>query len=123
MKLGAVTIAASWNIEVDSVFGCHRVSDRIDRDGYALLADGRRAHRVIYEARVGPIPAGRVLDHLCRRRWCCNPLHLEPVTQNENEMRKKWRRRAMRVVCPQGHPMNVNGTVTPEGGRVCRSCK
>lgn len=46
-----------------------------------------RAHRAAYVAWVGPIPAGLDLDHLCRVRTCCNPLHLEPVTRLENVRR------------------------------------
>ncbi len=42
------------------------------------------AHRVIYEQYKGPIPAGLLLDHLCRNRICVNPDHLEPVTNTEN---------------------------------------
>lgn len=56
-------------------------------NGYGRL--GRRptwhlAHRYAYEQAVGPIPEGLVLDHLCSVRLCCNPAHLEPVTQAEN---------------------------------------
>ncbi|MGN6757145.1 MAG: HNH endonuclease [Thermomicrobiales bacterium] len=43
-----------------------------------------RAHRVAYEIEYGPIPAGLVLDHLCRNRACCNPSHMEVVTRGEN---------------------------------------
>jgi hypothetical protein len=45
------------------------------------------AHRVAYEAAVGPIPEGLEIDHLCRNRACCNPAHLEPVTHQENIQR------------------------------------
>lgn len=44
-------------------------------------------HRVVYEALVGPIPRGLILDHTCRVRWCCNPAHLEPVTVRVNTHR------------------------------------
>lgn len=42
------------------------------------------AHRLVYEHLIGPIPDGLQLDHLCRNTCCCNPEHLEPVTQKEN---------------------------------------
>jgi HNH endonuclease len=41
-------------------------------------------HRIAYRYVVGPIPKGMHLDHLCRRRICCRPDHLEPVTPREN---------------------------------------
>jgi HNH endonuclease len=44
-------------------------------------------HRFAYEQLVGPIPAGLVLDHLCRHRLCVNPNHLEPVT-NADDLRR-----------------------------------
>ena len=42
------------------------------------------AHRIAYQYLVGPIPPGKHLDHLCRRRECLRPSHLEPVTPREN---------------------------------------
>jgi hypothetical protein len=41
-------------------------------------------HRIAYEYLREPIPKGKHLDHLCRRRACCRPSHLEPVTPREN---------------------------------------
>jgi hypothetical protein len=58
--------------------------------GYGLISiDGKvqLAHRVAYEAANGPIPAGMVIDHLCRVRNCVKPEHLEVVTVAENNLR------------------------------------
>ena len=44
-------------------------------------------HRLVWTLLVGPIPRGKVLDHTCRVRICCNPDHLEPVTGKENTYR------------------------------------
>ncbi len=57
------------------------------RAGYGRFpVDGQEqyAHRYMYERVNGPIPAGYVLDHLCRNTLCVNPDHLEPVKQVEN---------------------------------------
>lgn len=54
----------------------------------------RSAHRVSYERRVGPIPDGLEIDHLCRVKMCINPAHLEPVTPLENQRRKHEYNRA-----------------------------
>lgn len=48
---------------------------------------GRLAHRIMYEAEIGPIPPGLTIDHLCRNRGCVNPQHMEPVTRGENVRR------------------------------------
>lgn len=58
--------------------------------GYGQFHDGTRlvyAHRWAYEALVGPIPEGLVIDHLCTTPPCVNPVHLEPVTQAVNVQR------------------------------------
>lgn len=50
---------------------------------------GGRAHRVVYEMIVGPIPEGLELDHACRNVSCVNPGHLEPVTHAVNMRRRR----------------------------------
>jgi len=52
----------------------------------------QRAHRVAWELYYRRrIPVGLQVDHLCRVRLCCNPLHLEVVTQAENMRRaREW---------------------------------
>lgn len=54
------------------------------------------AHRVAYEAFIGPIPDGLTIDHLCRVTLCINPAHLEPVTFSENTRRENYARAAAR---------------------------
>lgn len=44
----------------------------------------RLAHRVAFEALVGPVPAGFELDHTCHVRNCVNPSHLRIVTRKQN---------------------------------------
>jgi hypothetical protein len=113
-------------IERDPVFGCHLWTGRTDRDGYGTLwsplAGARQAHRAVYLELVGPVEAGLVLDHLCRRRRCVRPAHLEPVTGAENDLRRSWAHRARRATCPRGHTLST-ALVTPEGGRLCRTCQ
>jgi hypothetical protein len=63
---------------------------RENRNGYSRVRwQGKElmAHRLSYEAHVGPIPDGLLLDHKCRMRPCINPAHLEPVTVRENTLR------------------------------------
>jgi hypothetical protein len=60
------------------------------------------AHRYAYECLVGPIPAGYVLDHVCRERLCVNPAHLEAVTVEENARRGNRPRSATNGVRPVG---------------------
>jgi hypothetical protein len=71
----------------------------IDDSGYGrCLFRGRptaKAHRVVYELHRGPIPKGRVLDHLCAMPACVNPDHLESVTQAENIARGYRRERRL----------------------------
>lgn len=55
------------------------------------------AHRIAYEYLIGPIPDGKMLDHLCHtrdpecpggdsdpHRKCCNPRHADPTSAREN---------------------------------------
>ncbi len=118
-------MSSQISYEVDPTFGCHLWTGKRAQDGYPVIWRGKRpssAHRIAYELELGPIADGMVLDHLCRRRDCINHVHLEPVTQSENEKRKSWRYRSKRKSCKNGHDLRVTGVVTPEGGKVCRQC-
>jgi hypothetical protein len=77
---------------------------------------------------VGPIPENMVLDHLCRNRCCCNPAHLEPVTQKVNTHRARaWMAGAEfqrnKTHCKNGHPYSGDNLRTcKDGKRACRAC-
>jgi hypothetical protein len=53
----------------------------------------RAVHRLMFLVFHGPIPDGKQIDHTCNNRCCCNPDHLEAVTQSEN-MRRAFERRS-----------------------------
>lgn len=109
--------------------GCWQWHGAHIRNGYSAFSTGRMqlGHRVAYEALVGQIPEGLVVDHLCRNRSCVNPDHLEPVTIRENLMRGQTpaAANAAKTHCPQGHPL-VGGNLLPsklrQGKRCCRTC-
>lgn len=82
-----------------------------------------RGHRVMYEALVGPVPEGLVIDHLCRVRHCVNPEHLEPVTRKENLRRGRNHNRD-KTHCLKGHPFDEENTYQRSSGRRgCRACQ
>jgi hypothetical protein len=81
-----------------------------------------RIHRASYELHVGPIPEGLVIDHLCCVKACCNPAHLEAVTDEENRRRAKVLRQPP-THCRHGHELSgSNLRIEPRGSRVCRAC-
>lgn len=86
--MGDVLDRMAPKITVDGV-GCWVWTASL-RDGYGQVRVGssvRSAHRVMYEQLVGPVADGLDLDHLCRRRECVNPDHLEQVTRRDNLLR------------------------------------
>jgi hypothetical protein len=96
--------------------------------GYGVIrrrGKDTKAHRAIYEAAVGPVPDGMVLDHLCRNRACFNPFHLEPVTGKENTLRGESfaAQNARKRHCPKGHEFSPENTLIERGARVCLQCK
>lgn len=109
------------SVQSDSVYGCWRWRGELDADGYGRIG-AQRAHRLIWQLATGAELGDQELDHVCRRRDCVRPSHLEAVTRSENELRKRWRYRVRRKSCPAGHELFVAGRRTPEGGIVCRRC-
>lgn len=92
----------------------------------------RLAHRWAYEHFRGPIPDGLVLDHLCRTPACCNPDHLEAVTEKVNHARgdapaifaaanaDSYQRK--KTHCKYGHPLSGTNCRLRGNRRQCRAC-
>jgi hypothetical protein len=118
--------SSQWLVETDAIFGCHLWVGKVDKDRYPVIWNHggkkvQRAHRVAYREVFGELELGVELDHTCRRRACVNAFHLEPVSRDENEKRKRWAYRAKRAHCARGHSLYA-ALLTAEGGRVCRTC-
>jgi hypothetical protein len=81
-------------------------------------------HRFAYELLVGPIAEGMTIDHTCRVKRCCNPKHLEQVTNLENTRRGvPFRKQVLMTHCKRGHPLSGSNLYIGTGGRrVCRTC-
>jgi hypothetical protein len=71
-----------------------------------------RSHRIAYAAFVGAIPDGLQIDHLCRVKECCNPAHLEAVTNDENHRRSvPFRADYQREFCSRGHALTDDNRI------------
>lgn len=61
----------------------------LDKDGYGSFyfrKKLRKAHRVAFFLKMGNIPDGMVIDHLCKNRNCVAVGHLRVVTRLQNTM-------------------------------------
>ncbi len=116
-------VADCWKFTGNRRSGRNQQYGRVKHKGREYAA-----HRFVWELLVGPIPPGLVIDHLCRNPLCCNPDHLEPVTQAENIRRGatgKYQTRPNldKTHCPQGHPYSGdNLRLRKNGHRTCRTC-
>lgn len=95
--------------------------------GYgAFKADHRvPAHRFAYEQFYGPIPQRTELHHICEKRECVNPAHLQPVSRKEHvelsPLSVVMRQRAQ-THCKRGHPLSGDNLYMNRGRRNCREC-
>lgn len=101
--------------------GCWIWTGATNRHDYGVLRwpGSRLVHRIAYDALVGPLTSTLVLDHRCRNTLCCNPAHLEQVTQRVNSQRNY---RATRSHCAVGHAFDDKNTYRNGSARKCRRC-
>lgn len=105
--------------------GCILWIGTIETNGYGRFMINKRrvtVHRWFYEQKKGPVPAGLVLDHLCRTRNCVNLDHLEPVTDAENMLRGVGApaQNARKTHCLRGHEFEPE---RHQGQRRCLICR
>ena len=84
------------------------------------------AHRIAYEFIHGEIPKNLVIDHLCKNQKCCNPRHLEAVSQKTNLHRGSGfhTTNLSKTHCPSGHPYDAENTYIDKlNKRHCRACR
>lgn len=114
--------------EPEPNLGCLLFLGCVTADGYGQIRFGTErfmAHRLAYEAAVGPIGEGLTLDHRCKQRSCVEVRHLEVVTQGENTLRGDGSSgvNARKTECREGHPYSgENLIVSNRGWRDCRIC-
>jgi hypothetical protein len=85
---------------------------------FAVNGTAELAHRAIYEHLIGAIPEGYELDHLCMRKTCVEPVHLEAVTGSEN-LRRAAAARPRAIVCLRGHSRTPDNLYR---NGACRTC-
>lgn len=110
---------------------CWIWSKSLTQKGYALFyvssLEPTTAHRWIYTLMVAEIPEGLQLDHLCRRRACVCPWHLDPVDNRENQRRGEHPTSGVAFrtnTCPKGHSLaDAYIQTNHRSGRTQRRCR
>lgn len=111
VKINTSTGCWEWEGSTNNGYGEIRVNKQL-----------YRTHRFVYALLIGPIPKGKgknipVIDHLCRNRRCCNPAHLQLISDKENILLGKGAtaEKARQTHCRNGHEL-------PEPVRGHRRC-
>jgi hypothetical protein len=132
MTIGAVPIdldylaTIDWwkHVDVRESDECWPWLQSVGSHTYGQTWDGvtvRLAHRVAWALHHGrQIPVDMTIDHRCRNRTCCNPAHLDVMTNVENGRRNGH---SIKTHCKWGHAYDdVNTYRDPKGHRRCRLC-
>lgn len=86
------------------------------------------AHKWMWEQENGPVPAGKLLHHLCEQYLCVNPAHLKPLTPTEHQALHHKEERESRTHCSRNHALkgkNLYVWIDPAGRphKKCRQCR
>jgi hypothetical protein len=120
---------ARFHTKIRSEAQCLIWTDSLDRDGYGafwLQGRNRRAHRVAWFMHYGAIPAGAVINHVCRNRACVNPQHLEALQPGDHALRDSVSAPALnarKTHCPEGHEYDQTVVWGGKRQRVCSICQ
>lgn len=77
-------------------------------------------HRFAYELFVGPIPEGFDVHHSCEHQRCCNPDHLEALSELDH-----YRLHKVKTHCKHGHAFTPENTYFwrgRPGHQMCKQC-
>lgn len=121
---------------VEKTSTCWNWLGAIKENGYGSIGRGGKGggmvytHRAAWELTFGPLADGQVLDHLCRNRRCCNPAHLEIVSQKVNSLRGSAPNILAHLAntCLHGHLLTPDNTYEINDSkrgliRRCRLCR
>jgi len=112
--------------------GCLIWRGTTDNKGYGVVRYEKKiwkVHRLIYTQRVGPIPDGFALHHICNTPPCAEPTHLKPILPGDHIFVGKTFAAANRAKthCPSGHPYEGDNLIIKSRSdgttfRLCRIC-
>lgn len=105
--------------------GCWIWQGSLSAGGYGTVRVGpssAQAHRITAEMFLPPWDPALDVDHLCRVRSCCNPLHVEPVEHKTNVQRSIGNGNAAKTHCAQGHEFSEGNTYRPPLQPTARQC-
>jgi hypothetical protein len=125
------TIETFWSkVNKDTgINGCWLWTGNTNNYGYGTFfyrGEKVLAHRFAYELKVGEIPSGKVIDHLCRNRKCVNPAHMETVSNVVNVLRGigLFANKKRQTYCIHGHLLaGKNLRIRSDGHRSCKECE
>jgi hypothetical protein len=101
---------------------------RIQWRGEDGVRRGQPTYRALYGLLVRPLGSEEHLHHMCLNIICCNPDHLLPCSQAENNRFDKWKTPSAgaanraKTHCVNGHEFSPENTYVYTYRRTCKTC-